>query len=346
MVLTDTAGVEAPNGAATSGAPPTTGRKRTSPWIGFALKRSGGLAATFVIVLVVTFLIVPLIPGDPAVSAAGADASAERVEQVRVELGLDQPLGVQFVDYVGRVLHGDLGQSYSLSASVADIVFTRLPFTAILASLSMLLVLVVAVPIGMVVGAMTRNGRRRWLDIGFGFTTGLISSIPPYVLATFLVLVFAIGLSLLPPAYTRSNPAAAIVLPMLALSLGPMSLIARVVRRETAVVLGQDYMRTARGWRIGAVPLYLRYALPNLLTSTLTLSGLILTSMLGGAIIIETVFGWPGLGTTVVGAILQRDYPLIQGTVLVLSMLAALLVVLVDVILALIDPRTLGADHD
>lgn len=346
MTSTDALGAEPREDASAPGETLSRTPRSSSPWFGFALRRTAALIATFVAVLIVTFLIVPLIPGDPAISAAGADATPERIEQLRIELGLDRPIGVQFLDYVAGVFRGDLGQSFSLSASVADIVRTRLPFTTVLALLSIVLVLLIAVPVGMMVGALTRNGRRRWLDIVFGLATGLVSSIPPYVLATLLVLVFAVGLSVLPPAYSRSSPGLAIVLPVLALSLGPMSLIARVVRRETAAVLEQDYIRTARGWRIGAVPLYLRYALPNLLTSTLTLSGLILTSMLGGAIIIETVFAWPGLGTAVVEAIIARDYPLIQGIVLVLSMLAAVLVILVDVVLALIDPRTLGADHD
>ncbi len=160
------------------------------------------------------------------------------------------------------------------------------------------------------------------------------------------MVVFAVTLAVLPPAYSKNHVGTSFVLPVVALAIGPICTVARVVRRETAVVLEQDYMRTAKGWRLSALPLYAKYALPNLLTSTLTLSGLILTSMIGGAIIIETVFAWPGLGRGVVQAIANKDYPLIQGIILVLGILAAVLTLLVDVILGAIDPRTLGSKND
>jgi peptide/nickel transport system permease protein len=200
-------------------------------------------------------------------------------------------------------------------------------------------VLLVAVPLGMTVGVLTRGGRRGWLDSAFGYTTAVVAAIPPYVMATFLVLVFAVSLQVLPPAYSRSRVGISLVLPLMALSIPSICFIARVVRRETAVVLEQDYLRTARGWRLGAFRTYARYALPNLLTSTLTLSGIILVGMLGGAITVETVFSWPGLGLGIVNAVTAKDYPLIQGIVLVLAVLSALLTLAVDVVLGLVDPR-------
>jgi peptide/nickel transport system permease protein len=164
-------------------------------------------------------------------------------------------------------------------------------------------------------------------------------------MATLLVLVFAVSLEVLPPAYTRSQPGLSILLPALALSIPSICLIARIVRRETAVVLEQDFLRTARGWRLGTVRTALRYALPNLLTSTLTLSGIILVGMLGGAISVETVFGWPGLGLGVVNAVATKDYPLVQGIVLVLAVLAALMTMAVDILLGIVDPRVRGGNH-
>jgi peptide/nickel transport system permease protein len=303
------------------------------------LKRTGGVIATFVVAVVMTFLIVQLIPGDPAVSAAGQSANSERIEQVRQQLGLADPLWTQFVNYVGGLFRGDLGTSFSLNAPVSQAVFSRLPFTAGLAFLSLIVVLVVAVPVGMVTGILTRNGRRRWLGSIFGYSTAFFSAIPAYVLATVLVLVFSVWLRALPPAYSPGNLGAALILPCVALSVASICAIARIVRRETAVVLEQDYMRTARGWRISPVRLYVKYALPNLLTTTLTLSGIILIGMLGGAISVELVFNWPGLGFGIVKAVAMKDYPLIQGIVLVLAMLGALLTLVVDVILAIIDPR-------
>lgn len=316
-----------------------------SSWGAFALRRFAGLGGTAVVAVVLTFVIVPLIPGDPAVSAAGPDATIDQIAQVRAELGLDRPILVRFVDYVGGLLQGDLGHSFSLNAPVADVVMRRLPFTAGLAFLSLAVVLIVAVPIGMAVGGLTRGGRRRRLDAAFGYTTAFVAAIPPYVMATLLVLLFAVTLQVLPPAYTRSHPGVSMVLPALALSLPSICLISRVVRRETAVVLEQDYLRTARGWRLSTVRIAARYALPNLLTSTLTLSGIILVGMLGGAISVETVFNWPGLGLGVVNAVATKDYPLVQGIVLVLAVLSALMTMAVDILLGIVDPRVRGDHH-
>lgn len=314
-----------------------------SSWTRFILNRLGGVLATFVVAVIMTFMIVRLIPGDPAVAAAGQDADLARIEQVREELGLNLPLPVQFINYIGGILRGDLGQSFSLNAPVTEAVLNRLPYTAGLAVLSLLVVLIVAVPVGMSVGILTRNGRRAWLGSTFGYGTAFFSAIPSYVLATALVLVFAIWLKLLPPAYYSSgNLGLAIILPCIALSIASICSIARIVRRETAVVLEQDYMRTARGWRVGSGRIYAKYALPNLLTTTLTLSGIIMTGMLGGAISVELVFNWPGLGFGIVSAVMTKDYPLIQGIVLILAMLGSILTLIVDIILAIVDPRVRG----
>jgi peptide/nickel transport system permease protein len=299
--------------------------------------------------VLVTFLIVQLIPGDPAVALAGGDATTTEIELLRTRLGLDLPVWQQFVAYVANLAQGDLGMSFQYNQPVAEIIGNRLPFTATIALVGIVIVLLVAVPVGMVVGVQTRGGRRRWLDTLFGAITGLLDSVPGYVMATILVILFALGIGLLPvlpPAYSERVGAAAFVLPVTAHVIGPICTISRVVRRETGVVLENDYMRTARGWRLKSVALYLKYALPNLLTTTLTLSGLILSGMLGGALIIESVFALPGLGTGIIKAILDRDFPVIQGMVLVLGMVAALVNLLVDILLGLIDSRTLGAQHD
>jgi peptide/nickel transport system permease protein len=332
---------------ATVAGPDVTPEKRSqrglSPWVNFAIKRAFGLLTNVIALVLITFFIVRLIPGDPAVTVAGLDATTEQIEQVRKQLGLSGSLPEQLFHYVGRLLHGDLGQSFALNDSVIHIISLRIPFTAGLALMAILLVLIVAVPSGMAVGVLTRGGRHRWLDNAFGFGTGLVSAIPGYVMATLLVLVFAVNLAILPPAYSLTHPARSFILPVLSLAIGPICVVARVVRRETAVVLEQDFLRTARGWRLKAVKLYAKYALPGLITSTLTLSGLILTGMLGTAIVVETVFNWPGLGLSIIGAIVAKDYPVIQGVILVLGVLASLLILLVDIILGFIDQRTLGS---
>jgi peptide/nickel transport system permease protein len=153
--------------------------------------------------------------------------------------------------------------------------------------------------------------------------------------------VVAVTWRLLPAAGATSM--ASYVLPTLAIASGPIASMARLVRREAAVVLEQDYMRTARGWRISQLRQHVRHATPNLLASTLTLSGLILASMIGGAIIVEAVFAWPGLGRAVVDSIIDRDYPLTRGIILTVGGIAILLNIAIDIVLALVDPRTLRA---
>jgi peptide/nickel transport system permease protein len=331
--------------------PPVVARPRSGPssvWLRFAFRRLTGLVAIFVALLVVSFLIVQLIPGDPATALAGADAGPQEIALVRHQLGLDRPLWAQFAEYTGNVLSGHLGTSFMYRQPVEAIVFNRLPFTATIALAGIVVVLLVAIPLGMLIGVLTRGGRRKGLDTTFGMVTGFLDSVPGYIMASFLVVVFARGIGLVhlfPPAYTPRYGASSFVLPIAAIVISPICTVARVVRRETAVVLETDYMRTARGWRLPPLRRHVRWALPNLLTTTLTLSGLVLTGMIGGAIVIEAVFALPGLGSGIIKAILDRDYPVIQGMVLVIGVLAALVNLLVDVLLGLIDRRTLGGSH-
>jgi len=326
---------------------PRAGRRGPGlhPWVRFGLRRLGGLLLSFAVLTIVTFLIVPLIPGDPAAVAAGDGASAAQIDRMRQELGLEQPLLIQFVDYFRGIITLDLGTSFISGEEVSHVIFSRFPFTAQIALLAIVLVLVIAVPAGMGVAILTRGGRLPWLDHGFNVVTGFIYAVPQYVMGTLLVVVFAVTLGWFPAAGAATLDS--LVLPTAGLMFGPACVIARVVRRETAVVLDKDYVRTARGWRLGAARTHLRYVLPNLITTTLTLSGLILAAQLGGAVVIETVFAWPGLGQGIVNAILQRDYPVIRGIILVLGLLATLIIILVDVVLAVLDPRNLGGgSHD
>ncbi|MFE1949251.1 ABC transporter permease [Streptomyces sp. NPDC059524] len=310
-----------------------------SPWPRFLLGRLAGLAGVLVTLVVGTFLIVQLIPGDPAQVMAGPDAGPARIEQIRHAQGLDQPLLTQFLHYASGLLHGDLGTSFSSGLPVSGLITDRLPFTAEIALLAVVIALAVSIPLGMAVAVACWGDRRRTLDTAFTSVTSILGSVPEFVLATLLIMLFAIKLKMLPPSGAATLDA--MILPVLALTIAPICTLARVVRRETATVLAMEYMRTARGRRLSALRLYARHALPNLMTSTLTLGGLILTGLLGGAVIVEFVFAWPGLGTGVLDALVKRDYPVIQGVVLVLGVLATLLNLLVDVVLGLLDPRSL-----
>lgn len=317
-------------------ATPKTAR---SPWPRFLLGRLGGFAGVLVMLVIGTFLIVQLIPGDPAQVMAGPDASQAQIEQIRHAQGLDKSLLVQFGNYAGGLLQGDLGTSFSSGLPVSEVIANRLPFTAQIAFLAVLIALVVSVPLGMAIAVACRGNRRGTLDTAFTAVTAVLGSIPEFVLATLLIMFFAIKLNMLPPSGAATLDS--MILPILALTIAPICTLARVVRRETAAVLAMDYMRTARGRRLTALRLYARHALPNLMTSTLTLGGLVLTGLLGGAVIVEYVFQWPGLGTGVLDALGKRDYPVIQGVVLLLGILATLLNLLVDVVLGLLDPRSL-----
>lgn len=320
-------------------------RRVRHPWVDFALRRAGGLVLSLTLLVLLTFLIIPLIPGDPAIAILGPDATPEAIAEMRARLHLDDPLWQQFVRYLEGIVTGNLGESFRYGQPVATTIATKLPYTASIAFGAIAVVVLVAVPLGMLIGVLTRGGRRPVLATVFGAVAALLASFPAYVVGTLLVVVFAIWLRVL-PAGGAGGPAN-LVLPIAALALGPTFAVARVVRQETFAVLAQDFIRTARGRRISAARLYVRHALPNLLTSTLTLTGLILAGLLGGAVIIESVFSLPGLGLEVVQAIIARDYPIIQGVVLTIGAIAILINLVIDILLGLIDPRTLtGASHD
>lgn len=340
-------GSPAPSAGGPEGPEPGGGPRAASlagAWRRFLLRRAAGLAVNVALLVIVTFLIVQLIPGDPAVAIAGENANLEQVEMVRVQLGLDQPFPVQFLNYLTGVVQGDFGDSYRYRVPALDVVMAAVPYTLSITIPAVLLLLVVGITAGMAVGVATRGDRRRFLGTSFNVVTGFVSSVPVYVQATALVVVFAVWLRALPPAYSQAyDLSQAAILPVLSLTLGGACAVARVVRRETAVILEQDYMRTARGWRLPALTLYAKHMLPNLLTTALTLSGIILTALLGSALITEAVFAWPGLGGVIVQAIaIDKDYPVIRAAVFVIGLISLVITLVIDVILGIIDPRTLG----
>ena len=324
--------------------PPPRAASLAGAWRRFLLRRAVGLLVNLALLVLVTFLIVQLIPGDPAVAIAGENASLAQVELVRSQLGLDQPFAVQLWTYLGGVLQGDFGASYRYRVPALDVVLAAVPFTLSITEAAVVLLLVLGIALGMAVGVATRGDRHRLLAGTFNVVTGLVSSIPVYVQATAFVVVFAVLLPWFPPAYSPAYGfGAAAVLPIASLTLGGTCSVARIVRRETAVVLEQDYMRTARGWRLPALRIYGKHMLPNLLTTALTLAGIILTALLGSALITEAVFAWPGLGGVIVQAIaIDKDYPVIRAAVFVIGLISLLITLVIDVVLGLVDPRTLG----
>ncbi|WP_236683370.1 ABC transporter permease [Demequina sediminicola] len=316
-------------------------------WRRFLVRRFKSLAISLVLLVLMTFFIVQLIPGDPAEAIAGPDASPATVDAVRAELGLDDPTLVQLWDYLVGVASGDFGESFRYGVPALDIVMAAAPYTVTIAFASVLIVLVGGVALGISVAIATRGDRRRWLGTAFTTVTSVFTSIPPYILATFLVVIFALWLSWFPPAYTLAYGFwQSAILPIAALSIGSIGGMARIVRREAAVVEEMDYMRSARGWRLPALVRYGKHLLPNVLTTALTLSGIILTALLGSALIVETVFGWPGIGSAVIRAIAEdKDYPVIRAAVFVIGAISLVTTLVIDIILGAIDPRTLGEEQ-
>lgn len=307
------------------------------PWPAFFVRRLGRFVVSMFLLVTACFLMVHALPGDPVRSALGIKTSPEVIEAARHRLGLDRSIWQQYVDYIGDVLRG-LGVSLISDTPVQEVMAQRLPSTIALGGLAFLFVIAVAIPAGIVVAIMTRDGKRRKSHLGFAATTGVLLSIPDYVLAVGLVFVFAVTLGVFQVA-GQSGPDS-YVLPVLALSAGSIAYLARIVRAETQRVLGEDYMRTARSKRLPARLLYVRHALPNILTATLTVGGLVLTGLLAGTVLVENVFAWPGIGQELVHSVLATDFPVVQAVALFFGSAVLLINLAVDVLIALVDPRS------
>lgn len=290
------------------------------------------------VLVLAAFAMIHLIPGDPVRASLGPAAPVELVEARRAALGLDRPLPEQLVTYVSGLVTGDMGTSFLTGEPVTAVIAARLPNTLTLALLATAAALLAAVPLGMWAAVRTENGRNRGTEATFGGVTSAVVAVPEFLYAIALVAVFAIGLRLLPPA-GQSGPES-YLLPVLALALGPAAMLARIARVETLRVLGTDYVRLARAKRLPAARLHLRHVLPNTLTATLTLGGLLLGSLIAGSVLVEYVFAWPGLGGKIVEAITQKDYPVAQGVILVYGAVVLLVNLLVDVVLGVLDPTS------
>ncbi len=310
----------------------------SSPWLSFAVRRMGRFVASLWVLVTAAFLMIHLVPGDPVRAALGMTAPVDLVNARRRALGLDDPLWQQYGHYLKGVFTGDFGTSMVSNLPVSQVIGERLPATLMLALLAFVLVIVAAIPLGVVMAVLTRGGRRRGGELVFTSTSVFLAAIPEFLVAVGLVYLFGVHLGWFPVA-GRSD-ASSYVLPVLSLAAGPAAVLVRIVRVEMLSVLGNDYIRTARAKRLPARLVYARHALPNALTATLTLAGLMLTGLVAGTVLVENVFAWPGLGSTIVQSILQKDYPVVQGIVLVYGIGVLLVNLLVDVLLAMLDPRS------
>ncbi|MEV0528837.1 ABC transporter permease [Streptomyces sp. NPDC050439] len=296
------------------------------------------LTLSLAVLVMASFAMIHLIPGDPLRQMLGPTAPKQLVDARRAELGLDDALPTQFSHYVQHVGSGDLGTSFFSSQPVSDIIAQGLPNTLALAVLATLVALLVAIPLGMWAGVCTHKGRRPGTDTAFTTLTGAAVAIPEYLYGLALLLVFALGLGLLPPA-GLTGPAS-YLLPVTALSIAPAAMIARMARVETQRELDSDYMRLAQAKRLPTGRMYAVHLLPNTLTATLTMGGLLLGGLITGSVLVENVFAWPGLGQRTVEAITQKDYPVAQAMILVYGALVLAVNFLVDIALGLLDPKS------
>lgn len=295
-------------------------------------------------VVTLIFLFLHLVPGDPAellLSSGGSAPSAASVAALRHELDLDKPLPAQYVDYLNRLVHLDLGRSYQNRRPVAADIAQRLPRTLELIVAAAVLALLAGIPLG-VLAARNRGGP---VDAVVSLLVSSGISVPVFVVGTILVLVFALNLNLFPAGgYTAftENPAkhvSQLVLPAVSIAFGLTAVLARMARSAVLEVLGQDWVRTARAKGLSPARVLSRHVLRNSLSPVVTVLGLQLGALLGGTVLVEFVFNWPGLSSLLVQAAAQRDYPLVQGIVLVISVLFVALNLLVDLAYSVLDPR-------
>ncbi len=309
--------------------------------LGFIARRIMSTIPVMGFVALFVFSLLYIAPGDPAVVIAGDQATPEDVERIRTALGLDRPFLERFVEWSWRILHGDLGTSMFTGMPVTQLIGQRLEPTLSLMVLTLVLSIFVAVPMGVV--AAWKAGS--WIDRAlmgfavFGF------SVPVFVVGYVLAYVFALELDWLPvQGYTSLSTGLwpwfeNLILPSIALGCVYIALIARITRASMLEVLQQDYIRTARAKGLGQRPILFVHALKNAAVPIVTVIGIGMALLIGGAVVTESVFAIPGLGRLTIDAILRRDYPVIQGIVLLFSFIYVLVNLVVDLIYMLLDPR-------
>ncbi|HZF75439.1 MAG TPA: ABC transporter permease [Acetobacteraceae bacterium] len=309
--------------------------------IAYVVRRLLATIPVMLVVAVSVFLLLHLTPGDPAAVLAGDNATSDQVAQIRARLGLDQPLWWQFVNWAGQLLRGDLGESLFWGRPVLDLVLERAEPTISLALTTILVAVVLAVSLG-VLAAWQAGSLTDRLVMGFAV---LGFSVPVFVVGYVLILVFANNLRWLPvqgytPIAEGFGPwLERLVLPSVALGLAYVALIARITRAAMLEVLAEDYVRTANAKGVATRPMLLRHALKNAAVPIVTVVGIGVALLIGGVVITETVFNIPGIGRLVVDAIQRRDYPIIQGVILVFSAVYVLVNLLVDLSYTFFDPR-------
>ena len=307
----------------------------------YLLNRLVGLVAVMFIVATLVFVILRITPGDPAAVMLGPQASQQDIDALRERLGLDQPLPVQYVTWLGQLARGDLGQSIFLDQPVTAALAQRAEPTFWLTLMALVIASAIALPVG-ILSAVRRGTALDQSVVTFSMFT---SSVPSFWLGLILMQLFSVKLGWLPvagyggPDASIATRLSHLVLPAIVLGLVNSALITRFIRASMLDVLRDDYVRTARAKGLPEIKVILKHAVRNALIPILTVLGLTAALLVSGAVVTETVFGLPGVGNLVVSAVLRRDYPVIQGALLVIAAIYVLINLFIDLLYLLVDPR-------
>ncbi|WEJ56952.1 ABC transporter permease [Devosia sp. FJ2-5-3] len=307
-------------------------------------KRLLEIIPTLLILSVIIFLLQRLLPGDPAIALAGEEAGAELIEQIRQQYGLDRPLPLQYFDWIGGVLQGDLGQSMRMRRPVLDLIASRLPVTLQLAVMAMVL----ALGVGLVAGVIAAVKKRSAWDYGANVFALAGISVPNFWLGIMMILVFSVTLNWLPasgyvsPFEDPVRSFLSLLMPSIVLGSAIAGVIMRHTRSAMLQALQSDYVRTARAKGLDEKTVVIRHAMRNALTPIITLGALEFGSLLGGAVLTEQIFNIPGFGKLIVDAVYNRDYAVVQGVVLVTALVYVILSLLADIGYMLANPKLRG----
>jgi peptide/nickel transport system permease protein len=299
----------------------------------YIIRRILELIPVFFCVTAIVFLMLHLIPGDPAEILAGEEATQEDIEGIRTQLGLDRPLVIQYLTYMKNIFKGDLGRSMRTRRPVLREIWDRYPNTLLLAACSV----VVMVVLGISTGIISAIKQQSWLD-NISMVVALFGvSMPVYWLGLMLMLFFSVHLGLFPT--TGIGTFKHLILPSFTLGASATAVVARLTRSSMLEVIRQDYIRTARAKGVNEPTVIMRHALKNALIPVVTIVFLRFGALLGGAVLTETVFAWPGIGWLMIDAIWARDYPVVQGCILMVAVTFVLINLFTDLLYAFIDPR-------
>ena len=299
----------------------------------FASRRLGRLLLTIFLISTIVFFVIRVIPGDPALVVAGMDATQEAIDAIRIKLGTDQPLSVQYLQWLWKVARFDFGESLISDQSVIKLVFQRFPLTLSLAVLGILISIVIGIPLG-VLSAVKRWSL--WDYSGMAFSQ-IGMAIPSFWLGIMLLLIFAVKIPIFP--LFGSGSIVHLILPSISLGIARAAIILRLTRASMIEELSKEYVITARAKGLTERMVKYKHALKNALLPVITITGIQLGYMLGGAIITEQVFSLPGLGRLFLTGIYQRDFPLIQGGVVFVAIIFSLINFTVDILYSVINPR-------